>query len=167
MQLTFLNCPHTRVSDLTPLKGMPLQVLNCHGCLVSDFSPVKAVPLRETGCRPSLFIRLKKPACGNCRSTYSTANPLQTFGNRSRRRERHQKNSRPKRPHFPLTNRSERLSPCWRNSIRTACRCWNTGSRMRPSLSSQCDILASSGRHGNSPRYAVSLRCGGSRSNAG
>jgi Leucine-rich repeat (LRR) protein len=36
MKLTYLHCGDTKVSDLSPLSGMPLNMLNCSGTKVSD-----------------------------------------------------------------------------------------------------------------------------------
>ena len=38
------------MSDLSPLKGMPLTTLNCGGTRVSDLSPLKGMPLKALGC---------------------------------------------------------------------------------------------------------------------
>ena len=40
----------THVSDLTPLKDMPLTVLDCRGTRVSDLSPLKGMPLKSLWC---------------------------------------------------------------------------------------------------------------------
>ncbi|MGD0040204.1 MAG: hypothetical protein ABSE84_07300 [Isosphaeraceae bacterium] len=50
MPLTALGCGWTRVSDLSPLKGMPLVRLTCYCTRASDLSPLKGMPLRELHC---------------------------------------------------------------------------------------------------------------------
>ena len=45
--LTVLNCVHTRVSDLAPLKGMKLNHFNGGDTKVTDFSVLKDMPLNE------------------------------------------------------------------------------------------------------------------------
>jgi hypothetical protein len=45
MPLNVLHTAHTRVSDLTPLKGMPLNVLHAEHTRVSDLTPLKGLPL--------------------------------------------------------------------------------------------------------------------------
>jgi hypothetical protein len=54
------------VTDLTPLKGMPLTVLNCRGTRVSDLSPLTGMPLKKLGCdfrpdRDLAILRSLKP----------------------------------------------------------------------------------------------------------
>ena len=46
MPLTGLRFQNTRVSDLSPLKGMPLVSLNCGGARVLGLSPLQGAPLR-------------------------------------------------------------------------------------------------------------------------
>src|SRR5207245_1745816 len=41
MPLTFLDCSQTHVSDLTPLAGMPLTYLICLSTQVSNLSPLR------------------------------------------------------------------------------------------------------------------------------
>ena len=43
----WLNLDNTNVSDLTPLKGMPLKVLWLINTNVSDLTPLKGMPLEE------------------------------------------------------------------------------------------------------------------------
>ena len=50
MPLTELHCDYTKVSDLSPLKGMPLTVLNCGVTKVSDLSPLKDMKLTYLSC---------------------------------------------------------------------------------------------------------------------
>ena len=45
MPLTDLECGHTQVADLSPLKGLKLTVLNCADTNVSDLSPLNGMPL--------------------------------------------------------------------------------------------------------------------------
>jgi Leucine-rich repeat (LRR) protein len=45
MQLTQLFCFGTQTSDLSPLKGMQLTTLFCTGTQVSDLSPLRGMPL--------------------------------------------------------------------------------------------------------------------------
>ena len=51
MPLTYLDCGLTRVSDLSPLKGMPLTYLNCAWTQVPDLSPLKGMPLTRLDCQ--------------------------------------------------------------------------------------------------------------------
>jgi hypothetical protein len=50
MPLTTLSCGGTKVSDLSPLKGMPLRSLNCSDTIVGDLSPLAGLPLTNLGC---------------------------------------------------------------------------------------------------------------------
>ncbi|MDA1055621.1 MAG: hypothetical protein O3C40_34940 [Planctomycetota bacterium] len=45
--LTELNCQHTQVFDLSPLKGMPLINLLANDTQVSDLSALKGMPLKS------------------------------------------------------------------------------------------------------------------------
>ena len=47
MPLTELYCADTQVSDLSPVQGMPLTVLTCFGTGVSDVSLIKDMPLQR------------------------------------------------------------------------------------------------------------------------
>ncbi|MGE3407572.1 MAG: protein kinase [Pirellulales bacterium] len=47
MQLEVLLCFYTHVADLTPLQEMPLATFNCHTTQVIDLSPLQAIPLTE------------------------------------------------------------------------------------------------------------------------
>lgn len=47
LPLTELHCNWTQVADLTPLKGMPLGLLHCHYARVSDLSPLAGMPLKD------------------------------------------------------------------------------------------------------------------------
>jgi serine/threonine protein kinase/Leucine-rich repeat (LRR) protein len=51
MPLTELNCGWTRVSDLSPLKGMALAFLACNNTQVSELSPLRGMPLAGLDCR--------------------------------------------------------------------------------------------------------------------
>ena len=50
MQLTNLHCWETLVSDLSPLKEMQMENLNCGGTKVTDLSPLKGMPLIDLHC---------------------------------------------------------------------------------------------------------------------
>jgi hypothetical protein len=41
---------HTEVSDLIPLKNLPLRDFNCARAKVADLSPLKTVPLTSLTC---------------------------------------------------------------------------------------------------------------------
>jgi Leucine-rich repeat (LRR) protein len=45
LPLTWLYCHNTEVDDLGPLRGMPLTVLSCGGTRISDLSPLEGLPL--------------------------------------------------------------------------------------------------------------------------
>jgi len=49
MPLTALIVNRSDVRDLSPLQGMPLGYLNCGGTSVSDLSPLRGMPLHELG----------------------------------------------------------------------------------------------------------------------
>jgi hypothetical protein len=50
MALELLWCDESQVSDLSPLKGMPLRALYCNGTSVSDLSPLAGMPLTNVNC---------------------------------------------------------------------------------------------------------------------
>ncbi len=50
MPLTTLNCGGTKVSDLSPLKQTQLTNLNCHATPVSDLSPLEGMSLTHLVC---------------------------------------------------------------------------------------------------------------------
>jgi hypothetical protein len=50
LPLTMLACPLTRVSDLSSLRGMPLTKLTCDSTHVSDLSPLKGMKLTYLSC---------------------------------------------------------------------------------------------------------------------
>lgn len=51
MPLTALNCFNTAVADLSPLQGMPLLILNCNDTLVSDLAPLKGMSVGYLACK--------------------------------------------------------------------------------------------------------------------
>jgi eukaryotic-like serine/threonine-protein kinase len=53
--LDTLFCEHGAVSDLSPLKGMPLKTLFCGGTNVCDLSPLRGMPLERLSC-PNLGV---------------------------------------------------------------------------------------------------------------
>jgi uncharacterized protein (TIGR03067 family) len=54
--LRFLSCPgpsftdHSRLADLTPLRGLPLTKLSIHYTAVEDLAPLQGMPLQELYC---------------------------------------------------------------------------------------------------------------------
>jgi hypothetical protein len=50
MALEVLSVAHSRVTDLSSLRGMPLQCLWWGNTSVSDLSPLKGMPLKEIYC---------------------------------------------------------------------------------------------------------------------
>jgi hypothetical protein len=50
MPLAELECGNTAVSDLSPLRGMPVENLSCHHTQVSDLSPLRGMPLVGLNC---------------------------------------------------------------------------------------------------------------------
>jgi hypothetical protein len=50
MKLDVLNCGQSPVRDLSPLKGMPLRDLRCENMPVGDLSPLKGMPLNQLHC---------------------------------------------------------------------------------------------------------------------
>ncbi len=75
MPLTKLQCGNTQVSDLSPLQGMKLTLLICGSTKVSDLSPLKGMPLtamffsftQVSDLSPLRGMRLTEVACGNTR----------------------------------------------------------------------------------------------------
>jgi hypothetical protein len=51
MALRSLDVSDTRVSDLSPLQGMPLLYLNIRNSGVSDLRPLAGTAIRELDCR--------------------------------------------------------------------------------------------------------------------
>jgi serine/threonine protein kinase len=51
LPLKILQCPYTSVRDLSPLQGMPLTTFFCHGSLVSDLSPLQGMKLLLLNCQ--------------------------------------------------------------------------------------------------------------------
>ena len=58
MPLTSLKCGLTKVSELSALKGMPLTHLRCYGTPVSDLSPLKGMPLTWLHCASTRVLDL-------------------------------------------------------------------------------------------------------------
>jgi serine/threonine protein kinase/Leucine-rich repeat (LRR) protein len=56
--LTRMDCGWTKVSDLSPLEGMPLVDLNCGTTHVSDLSPLRGMPLTLLGCEATNVLDL-------------------------------------------------------------------------------------------------------------
>jgi len=54
MPLTVFACDNTQVSDLSPLSGMPLKQLTFHVSQVADLSPLKGMPLEHLNCDRTL-----------------------------------------------------------------------------------------------------------------
>jgi hypothetical protein len=50
MPLTTLLFQNSHVSDLSPLKGMRLTGLQCRNTKVADLTPLKGMPLKELNC---------------------------------------------------------------------------------------------------------------------
>ena len=53
MKLTEFYCDHTRIADLGPLAGMPLEKVRCHDTLVSSLAPLEGSPLQTLECHRS------------------------------------------------------------------------------------------------------------------
>ena len=58
MKLTYLDCNGTKVSDLSPLRGMPLATLGCDGTQVSDLSPLQGMRLTLLQCSGTKVVDL-------------------------------------------------------------------------------------------------------------
>ena len=54
---TYLHIDFTRVSDLTPLKGMPLTKLACGSTPVADLSPLAGMPLEVLTCSDDIAFK--------------------------------------------------------------------------------------------------------------
>jgi len=50
MPLTHLNCGSNPIADLSPLEGIQLTNLNFGSTKVSDLSPLRGMPLKDLGC---------------------------------------------------------------------------------------------------------------------
>ena len=50
MRLKMLDVRHTKVSDLSPLKGVPLTELFVEGTAVADLAVLKGMPLKRISC---------------------------------------------------------------------------------------------------------------------
>jgi hypothetical protein len=63
MPLKHLNFAHSQVTDLLALPGMPLVELWCNGTKVSDLSPLKRMPLKRLWCdfKPERDARILRP----------------------------------------------------------------------------------------------------------
>ncbi len=58
MPLTVFCCDNTQVADLSPLSGMSLKQLTCHVSQVADLSPLKGMPLEHLNCDQTLVTDL-------------------------------------------------------------------------------------------------------------
>jgi hypothetical protein len=75
--LKSLEIPYAAVSDLLPLKGLPLTRLDCYKSSVSDLSPLKGMKLTFLECSgtsvddlsPLKGMKLRKLSCGNTKVT--------------------------------------------------------------------------------------------------
>ena len=86
MRLTRLEIQHTQVTDLTPLRGMPLAALNIGGTRISDLSPLRGLPLTTlefgvsdvsdltplSGCKKLQYLKF-----GKCKVTTEGVTALQ------------------------------------------------------------------------------------------
>jgi hypothetical protein len=77
LPLTYLDCSYSNVSDLTSLRGMPLTNLYVFATLVSDLSPLKDLPLMVLNCDDTNVADLaplkdKKLTTLTCRGTRVT-----------------------------------------------------------------------------------------------
>ena len=84
MPLVHLDCTFNNVSDLSPLRGMPLTVLRCESTLAADLSPLKGMLLGDFDCHNSTHVSDLSPLKGmpltklHCYSTQvSDLSPLQ------------------------------------------------------------------------------------------
>ena len=75
MPLTFFTCDNTQVADLSPLSGMPLTCLICHVTKVADLSPLKGMPLEELYCDRTLITDLSPLAGMKLKKLWFTPNP--------------------------------------------------------------------------------------------
>jgi outer membrane murein-binding lipoprotein Lpp len=75
MPLTFFTCDNTQVADLSPLSGMPLTCLICHVTKVADLSPLKGMPLEELYCDRTLITDLSPLAGMKLKKLCFTPNP--------------------------------------------------------------------------------------------
>jgi hypothetical protein len=53
MALKGLTCHVTKVADLSPLKGMPLEELYCDRTLITDLSPLAGMKLKKLSFTPN------------------------------------------------------------------------------------------------------------------
>ena len=75
MPLTSLAFDNTQVADLSPLSGMPLTSLVCHVTKVADLSPLKGMPLEELYCDQTLITDLSPLAGMKLKKLSFTPNP--------------------------------------------------------------------------------------------
>ncbi|MBS0211489.1 MAG: protein kinase [Planctomycetes bacterium] len=69
MPLTNLSCDNTQVSDLSPLRGMKLTILYCFRTRVSDLSPLEKMPLTTVSIHETLVSDLSPlESCGSLKS---------------------------------------------------------------------------------------------------
>ena len=58
MPLTTFSCDNSQVADLSPLSGMPLKTLACQVTRVADLTPLATMPLEELYCDRTLITDL-------------------------------------------------------------------------------------------------------------
>ncbi len=75
MPLTYFWCDNSQVADLSPLRGMPLKTLICHVTRVADLSPLKGMPLEELYCDHTLITDLAPLAGMKLKKLTFTPNP--------------------------------------------------------------------------------------------
>jgi Leucine-rich repeat (LRR) protein len=75
MPLTLLTCDNTQVADLSPLSGMRLTALACHVTKVADLSPLKGMPLESLTCDSTLITDLSPLAGMKLKKLSFTPNP--------------------------------------------------------------------------------------------
>jgi serine/threonine protein kinase/Leucine-rich repeat (LRR) protein len=75
MPLTSFVCDNTQVADLSPLGGMPLTILVCPVTKVADLSPLKGMPLEELYCHQTLITDLSPLAGMKLKKLTFTPNP--------------------------------------------------------------------------------------------
>ena len=61
MKLEILECDNSPVSDLSPLQGMPLAALQCDNTPVSDLSPMLGMSLKEISLTPRNIVQGMRP----------------------------------------------------------------------------------------------------------
>ena len=50
MPLRLFECNYSKISDLSPLRGMPLTILSCESTPIADLSPLRDMPLADFNC---------------------------------------------------------------------------------------------------------------------